>query len=163
MTSTSGSSEPAQSNTASPQGLVNRFGQMMRALPILGQLSKYTVASVIALATDFLIYLSLATGGFALTLAAIAGYSIGMMMHFVLSSRYVFETQKLDKTESRLFGEFAISGAIGLVLTVTVVFIAEKVFLATPFFAKLAAVAISFFAVYLVRRCLVFRGTHLGS
>ena len=157
MTSYSGSPEPSEADLNWAATGMARLGALLKAVPVIGQLSKYTVASVVALATDLMIYLALAKSGTALTIAAIVGYSIGMMMHFVLSSRYVFETGAIEKSEPRLFGEFAVSGAVGLVLTVTVVFIAEKVFLATPFIAKLAAVAISFLAVYFVRRCLVFR------
>jgi putative flippase GtrA len=157
MTLPSGTPEQSKRVTDLTSVATGLMARVIEVVPFAGQLSRYTVASVFALAADFTVYLGLAQSGMAMTFAAIIGYTLGMLTHYVLSSRWVFNKDVAEKSETRLFSEFAVSGAVGLVLTVTVIAVAEKIFFASPFVAKLAAVGVSFFAVFFVRRCMVFK------
>jgi putative flippase GtrA len=123
---------------------------------ILPQFSAYTAVSVLALATDLASYFLLIAGGWPVFVAGVTGYAIGMLVHFVLSRRFVFERAACAKSEPRLFGEFALSGVAGLAVTASVIATATGAFAASPVTAKLSAVIMSFIVVYSIRRLVVF-------
>lgn len=119
------------------------------------QLPRYGVVSAIALAIDMAIFLALTATGTDATLAAILGYGIGLIVHYRLSRRYVFSRAVL-KSSPRLFGEFAASGVIGLVITAAIVAGLHDGLDIAPVLAKGVAVVVSFLAVYFLRRGYVF-------
>ncbi len=129
-----------------------------RFLGVMTQLSRYTVVSALALGLDIVIYMALVGWGLMAALAGVVGYSVGMILHYALSCRFVFKREMTAKTETRLFTEFAASGVAGLMLMLTAVMIAlaHNVMGLTPFIAKLIAVVVSFSAVFVLRRSVVF-------
>lgn len=119
------------------------------------QFLRYTGVSVAALAVDTGFYLGLAWSGLPPVAAGAAGYLIGLAAHYALSIALVFDAQASGKRQRRLVAEFVASGLFGLVLTACVISAATGVGLALlP--AKIVAVALSFTAVYMLRRAVVF-------
>ena len=47
-------------------------------------------------------------------LAGVIGYALGTGLHYLLSTRFVFDAGTTDKVHARLFGEFALSGLAGM-------------------------------------------------
>jgi putative flippase GtrA len=129
---------------------------LQRVLSAAPRLSLYTVASAMALVLDVCVYALLVFDGFSPPLAGVIGYAMGLTLHFVLSTRFVFDLGKLSKPEARLFGEFALSGVVGLALTAAVIAVATGVLYLTALPAKLLAAATSFAAVYTLRRAYIF-------
>ncbi|MFT3732834.1 MAG: GtrA family protein [Hyphomicrobium sp.] len=120
------------------------------------QLSRYSVVSVIALATDFGVYLSLCALAVNAPVAGVIGYAVGMIAHYALSSAFVFDVAHARKSAPRRLAEFAGSGLLGLVLTGFIIAALTTHFAASAIFAKAIAVVVSFLAVFLLRRWIVF-------
>ena len=110
-------------------------GLQRRLAGLMPQLSSYSVAA---------------------SLAGAAGYAVGMVVHYILSSRFVFKTRGSQKSERRRFVEFLISGLIGITLTGVIIAAATEIFGVTPIAAKVVAAAVSFAAVFAIRRSFVF-------
>jgi putative flippase GtrA len=140
----------AHSTAGSGTGLARL---MLKTMP---QLSRYSVASVLALGLDFWVFLALVGAGWSAPLAGVVGYAIGMTAHFSLSTRFVFAASRVAKPEARLFAEFALSGLVGLAITAAVIAAATELFHVSALAAKVLAAGTSFVAVYLVRRRIVF-------
>jgi putative flippase GtrA len=133
-----------------PQSFVRRLARLMP------QLSRYGVVSVGALAADFSVYIALFSAAVAASLAGVAGYAVGMVVHYFLSSRFVFKTQGSRKSERRRFVEFLLSGLVGITLTGFIIAIATGAFGVAPIAAKIVAASVSFAAVFAIRRSVVF-------
>lgn len=134
------------------RGLIERL-----PLPLIRQVGLYGFVSVLALAIDSAAFLKLAQYGLTPALAAAIGYSLGLVVHFVLSSRLVFDGAATGKSPLRLFGEFAVTGLAGLLITAGCVTVMIDGFRSGPLAAKAVAVAFSFAAVFLFRRAFVFQ------
>ena len=124
--------------------------------PLIRQVGLYGIVSVLALAIDSATFLKLADLGLRPAIAASIGYSLGLIVHFVLSSRFVFNGAATGKSPLRLFLEFAMTGLGGLLITAVCVTLMIEGFGASPIAAKAVAVALSFAAVFVVRRAFVF-------
>ncbi len=118
---------------------------------------RYVLVSAAALAVDTLITLNLTWSGFAPSLSAAAGYVIGLTLHWVLSTRFVFagELGSDNRARARQAALFILSGLGGLAVTVATFSTAVTLGIAAPI-AKAFAVAISFCIVYLIRRHVIF-------
>jgi putative flippase GtrA len=126
-----------------------------RASAIVPQLSRYAVVSALALVLDFSVFLALnGTIGHA-TLSGVIGYGAGIVLHFVLSRRFVFHA-RTEKAAHRLFAEFIGSGLVGLAVTAGVIALATGVLGFSPITAKVLAAGASFIGVFLIRRTVVF-------
>lgn len=119
---------------------------------------RYLLASIGALAVDlgsFLVLLSL--GVFAAGASAL-GYALGILAHWLLSSRKVFHdtvaARGAERTRQKAL--FVISALMGLALTTAIVGGADMAGL-DPRPAKLAAVAASFMLTWALRSRIVFR------
>src|SRR5690554_2192384 len=77
---------------------------------LMPQLSRYGAVSAVALAADFSFYIFLVSVAVKASLAGVAGYVLGMLIHYVLSSRIVFDTRRSSKPGRRRFAEFLLSG-----------------------------------------------------
>jgi putative flippase GtrA len=79
---------------------------------VAGQFAKYFVVALIGLVVDFgtLVFLHDALHVFYLVAAA-GGFIVGLLVNYVLSSRYVFKDSKLN---SRV-AEFLLFGVVGLI------------------------------------------------
>lgn len=118
---------------------------------------RYLVASIIALVVDMAaLWVSLA-GGTPAPAASALGYSVGIVVHWLISSRVVFASGAIAGGVGRWQqkGLFLMSAFVGLTLTVAVVSLGEAAGL-DPRLAKLPAIAISFVAIYVLRKRIVF-------
>lgn len=120
-------------------------------------LTRYLAASVIALAFDLAVFGMGISLSFDPALASAIGYSVGIVVHWLVSAQYVFIGKRRDGAALQLQRAlFAGSALVGLGITVGVVALASAGG-APAMAAKGAAVAISFFAVYALRKWGVFR------
>jgi putative flippase GtrA len=133
---------------------------MLAGLPTLFRRrlwARYLMASVIALAADLACYWTLVKLHVAPAGAAALGYGLGILVHWLLSTRTVFaEGMNLEGAE-RVRGKalFVASALVGLCLTVGIVSVATTLG-AHAALAKLIAILVSFQTTYLLRKRLVF-------
>ena len=59
-------------------------------------------------------------------LAGIIGYSLGLLLHFCCRAAFVFNAAAAGKPAARLFGEFALSGLAGMVVTACVIAVGSR-------------------------------------
>jgi len=129
--------------------------------PLLtGILARYVSSSVVALCADagsFLIFLQL---GMAPALAAAAGFSIGIVVNWLVSSRVMFSSFVATAGPARQRQQLLFLGTalFGLVLTTAIVGGAAALTF-NPRLAKLVAVAVSFTTTSALRHLLVFSRT----
>jgi putative flippase GtrA len=126
------------------------------------QLSRYTLVSAMALVLDFTVYLTLAGAAASPPVAGVVGYGAGTLLHFCLSVRFVFDAGATRKMGARLFGEFVLSGLVGMGLTAGVIAMATGLAGLAALPAKIIAAAASFVTVFTLRRCIVFAAPGLG-
>jgi GtrA-like protein. len=79
-----------------------------------------------------------------------------MLLHFSMSTRYVFKRRPIAKSDARLFTEFVVTGLIGLLVTAVVIATATDMLGLSALMAKVLAVMMSFAAVFMLRRSVVF-------
>lgn len=117
----------------------------------------YVAASGAALALDMGLFLALLAGGMTAMGASASGYIGGIVLHWLISSRVVFapEAATIGNARHRQKMLFVLSALVGLALTVGVVGLGEWAGI-DPRLAKLAAIAVSFQATYMLRRSIVF-------
>jgi putative flippase GtrA len=118
---------------------------------------RYVLVSFVALGVDTIITLNLTWAGAPPAICAAAGYIIGLGLHWMLSSRFVFAAELGDNAgaRARQAALFFASGIGGLVVTVAT--FTTAVTLGVPaLVAKGFAVGVSFCIVYLIRRHLIF-------
>jgi putative flippase GtrA len=119
---------------------------------------RYGLVSVAALAVDMSSFLALlALGTFPATASAL-GYGLGIIAHWILSSRKVFSDSVAEggMARNRQKAMFVVSALIGLALTTAIVG-AITAFQGDPRLAKLVAIVASFTVTWLLRKHLVFR------
>ncbi|MBB4658279.1 GtrA family protein [Parvularcula dongshanensis] len=119
---------------------------------------RYAAVSAAALVCDVGSFAAMVASGLPVTGAAALGYALGVVVHWVLSSRLVFAAEVGEQGSPRRRVQkalFAGSAAIGLGVTAFVTATSSS-FGAPPAAAKLLAVIASFQAVWFVRRQLVF-------
>jgi putative flippase GtrA len=122
------------------------------------RLVRYVLASVGALAVDvgsFLALLSLAVPAAG---ASAFGYALGIVAHWLLSSRAVFADTVAERGRERTKQKalFVVSAMIGLGLTTAIVGLADLGGI-DPRLAKLAAIGVSFTVTWMLRNKVVFR------
>jgi putative flippase GtrA len=119
--------------------------------------ARYLSASVIALGADLATFLLLLRSGTGAVGASLAGYSLGLCVHWLLSSRLVFADKRAVTAQEKMRQKalFLGSALVGLAITGSVVGIGHFLGI-DPRLAKLGAVALSFQATYLLRRTVVF-------
>ena len=114
--------------------------------------TRYLLASICALSADMALFLALVHAGSGPSVAAIAGYSAGLILHWAISIRFVFNPQR--PTTAQRMG-FVASAAIGLCITTGLV-TGMLALGSGAALAKLVAVPASFLAVYAMRKYGVF-------
>ncbi len=133
-------------NLPGPLALFNRFS-----------ITRYLLASVVSLAFDVALFMVLVAFATDPGWSSAAGYSAGIIVHWLISSSFVFpgKTRQGAALQLQRIG-FIGTAILGLGITVSIVSALTE--LGTlPVVAKGVAVAVSFFAVYLTRRFGVFR------
>jgi len=135
------------------------MGQLPGPLALLNRFSitRYLVASIVSLAFDTSIFLTLVTFAIIPGYAAAVGYAAGILIHWMISSSFVFPGKA--KQGGALYLQqlsFLATAVLGMAITVvTVSLMTGWGFL--PIAAKGMAVFISFFTVYATRKYGVFR------
>ena len=132
-------------------------------IAVLPQLSRYSLVSVLALALDFTVYLALTVSAVSPPLAGVIGYALGTGLHYLLSTRFVFDARATDKVHARLFGEFALSGIAGMGITALVIALATETAGLAALPAKVLAAGASFLVVFALRRSVVFSPRSFGD
>lgn len=120
-------------------------------------LLRYLLASVGALAVDMGSFLALLALGVVPVIASAAGYSLGIVAHWLLSSRAVFTDSVAEERGARTRQKalFVGSALVGLVLTTLVVGTGTALGIDSRL-SKLIAIGVSFTATWLLRKRIVF-------
>ncbi|MEL6541051.1 MAG: GtrA family protein [Pseudomonadota bacterium] len=122
------------------------------------RLIRYILASVGALAVDVGSFLAFMAMGVAAAPASAMGYSLGILAHWLMSSRAVFQDtvaeRGLERTKQKAL--FVISALVGLALTTAIVGGGDWAG-GDPRLAKMVAIVVSFTATWLLRSKIVFR------
>ena len=118
---------------------------------------RYGLASVLALGSDMGLFLLFLRAGFSPAPASALGYSFGILVHWLISSRLVFAQGAAPRgpERTRQKGLFVGSALVGLAITTTIVALGSQLGL-MPMIAKLVAIAVSFQATYMLRKAIVF-------
>ncbi len=119
---------------------------------------RYILASVGALAVDVGSFLALLAAGVAAAPASALGYSLGILAHWLMSSRAVFHDSVASGgiARTRQKALFVISALVGLGLTTAIVGLGDQSGI-DPRIAKAAAIVVAFTATWLIRSHIVFR------
>ena len=120
---------------------------------------RYVAVSVGALATDMGVFLALLEFGLPSMAASAVGYSIGILTHWMLSSRKVFQDRVSDKGTAERTQQkamFLASALLGLLMTVIIVGAGTALGM-DPRLAKILAIIISFLLTYALRNIVIFR------
>jgi putative flippase GtrA len=119
---------------------------------------RYVLASVGALAVDLGSFLVLLSMGLMAAGASAFSYSLGILAHWLLSSRTVFHDSVAERgiERTRQKAMFVVSALLGLTLTTAIVGGADFAGF-DPRPAKLAAVVASFLLTWTLRSKIVFR------
>jgi putative flippase GtrA len=119
---------------------------------------RYLLASAGALAVDMGSFLALLALGAWATAASAASYSLGILAHWLLSSRTVFADTVAGRGSRRTRQKAlcVVSALAGLALTTAVVGLGDLIGI-DPRLAKLAAIAASFLLTWGLRVRVVFR------
>jgi len=136
------------------------MGEPLRALTVrLGAIAarfmfaRYLLASICALSSDMATFLMLSRAGTTPTLVAFGGYAVGLVVHWVISIRFVFDTGT-GPSHAQRFG-FVASALVGMGITMAMVGGLSAVGIA-PAIAKLISVPASFLSVYAIRKYGIF-------
>jgi len=123
-----------------------------------GTFPKYLIASIIALGVDLGSFLVLLEMGTQPAAASASAYMLGIVAHWLLSSRTVFAAGVADRGPERTMQKamFVISALVGLAITTAIVGAGHAAGI-DPRLAKLAAVGVSFIVTWLLRERVVFR------
>ena len=126
-------------------------------LATLGRQSvRYGLASTLALACDVAVYAVALRLAAAPAAAGAIGYATGLLVHYALSSCWVFPDRTGDRRVLPTFAKFGASGLVGLLMTTTIIGVLTMSGVSGAFGAKAAAVGLTYIAVFLVRRRYVF-------
>ena len=123
------------------------------------RLARYMAASVVALGADMGSFLVLLGIGVFAAGASAAGYCLGILVHWLVSSRKVFGDTLAASGPARTKQKvlFVFSALLGLGLTTTIVGAADFAGF-NPRLAKLVAIVASFALTWVLRNRIVFRG-----
>lgn len=119
--------------------------------------SRYLAASMVALGFDMASFLVLLAAGVPAAPASALSYSLGIVVHWFISSRAVFTAGVAERGPARTRQKalFVASALVGLALTAGIVGLGSAVGI-DPRLAKIAAVGVSFVATWLLRARIVF-------
>lgn len=136
---------------------MNELNQFLRHAADRLAPGRYLAASVVALGFDMGSFLLLLAAGLLAAPAAALSYSLGIVVHWVISSRAVFVAGVAERgpARTRQKAMFVASALVGLALTAGIVGLGAAVGI-DPRLAKVAAVGVSFAATWLLRARVVF-------
>ena len=118
---------------------------------------RYVGASAVSLGVDFAIFMAALSVGVPPAAAAACGYIVGIVCHWLISSRMVFVGHVAEDAASRRQQQalFVVSALVGLGITTGIVGIGSRYGL-DPRIAKGIAIVVSFQATYVIRKKVVF-------
>ena len=118
---------------------------------------RYGIGSVVALGSDMGLFLLLMKAGLLPVTASALGYTLGIFVHWLISSRIVFASGAAESGPARTRQKalFVGSALIGLAITTAIVGLGHMAGL-LPLVAKLSAIVVSFQTTYLLRKSFVF-------
>jgi len=118
---------------------------------------RYIGASAVSLGVDFAIFMAALSIGVPPAAAAACGYIVGIVCHWLISSRMVFVGHVAEDAASRRQQQalFVVSALVGLGITTGIVGIGSRYGL-DPRIAKGIAIVVSFQATYVIRKKVVF-------
>ena len=118
---------------------------------------RYIGASAVSLGVDFAIFMAALSIGVPPAAAAACGYMVGIVCHWLISSRMVFVGHVAEDAASRRQPQalFVVSALVGLGITTGIVGIGSRYGL-DPRIAKGIAIVVSFQATYVIRKKVVF-------
>lgn len=149
-----------------PKYLVDAAGALRmsdlsgRAVQLAGRLryARYLVASAMSLGVDLASFLLMLQINIPAVQASMLGYTSGLVVHWLLSSRLVFankiQSTVAARTRQKLL--FVLSALIGLAITAALIRCGMQLGI-HPGLSKLAAIAVSFNVTYMLRHYLIFR------
>lgn len=125
---------------------------------------RYVAASGVALAADMGAFLALVAGGMPAGAASAAGYSLGIVVHWLVASRAVFVGDVAERGRARTRQKilFVLSAVVGLIITTAIVSAGAAAEL-NLLLTKIAAIAVAFTSSWLIRRRLVFAPAALSA
>lgn len=122
--------------------------------------AKYVAASAGALALDFGVYSGLIRlGGVHYLVAGALGFSLGLVVVYVLSTRWVFAFRRVEDRRAE-FAVFAGLGLAGLALNQAILYAAVEWFRLGYEFAKAVAAGLGFCYNFGTRKLLLFTRRH---
>jgi putative flippase GtrA len=118
---------------------------------------RYVGASAVSLGVDFAVFMAALSVGVPPALAAACGYIVGIVCHWLISSRIVLVGQVAEDSASRRHQQalFVLSALVGLGITTAIVGVGSRYGL-DPRIAKGIAIVVSFQATYVIRKKFVF-------
>ena len=116
----------------------------------------YAMVSALALVVDVAILYVIATQlALPAYLATALAYAFGLAVHYSLSVRYVFTYRRLVAQRRAEVVVYALTGVVGILLSAGIVYLGS-VFGQTLVVSKLAAIIVSFIAVFMIRKATLF-------
>jgi len=120
------------------------------------QLIRYGVVAVVAACVDTgVLWMLSRLFGVHYTIAAVVGFTAGLVCNFLLARRFVFEKASMSVTGE--FLGYAIIGVVGVGLTEVILYLGIGVAGLGLLPAKAIALVIVFFWNYLARRVIIYR------
>lgn len=116
---------------------------------------RYLAASVVALAVDMGLLLSLSKVMHYM-LAAVIAFLCGSITHYLLAVRLVFRTRRLADRAHTEGALFITAGILGLGVNAAIIYAAVEWLNSPLFAAKLMAAGASFFVGFAARKTLLF-------
>lgn len=118
---------------------------------------RYIGASAVSLGVDFAVFMATMSVGVPPAIAAACGYIVGIVCHWLISSRMVFVGLVAEDSASRRHQQalFVISALVGLGITTGIVGVGAHYGL-DPRIAKGIAIVVSFQTTYVIRKKVVF-------
>lgn len=119
------------------------------------EFARYFACSALALAADSCLYAALIALGLGWSVAAAAGFGVGLLVAYASSVRFVFAHRSVDDARAE-FALFAAVGAFGLLLTEALLWLLIEGAGVTPLPAKLLAAGAVFASNFTLRKLLLF-------
>lgn len=116
---------------------------------------RYFGCSAVGLASDLLVFHALLSLGCAWSLAAAAGFMVGLALVYTLSVRLVFAHRRVRDARAE-FAVFAAIGLFGLLLTEALLWLLHAQLQWPPLVAKLASAGVVFMSNFGLRKAVLF-------
>lgn len=117
---------------------------------------RYLLSAIAALALDTGLFLLMLELGWTTAWSAALGFGAGLVLIYVLSTRYVFKHRRLRNRQLE-FGAFSAIGLLGLAITELALHLLIHGLGVAPALSKLGTAGMVFMLNYLSRKVLLFK------